>query len=246
MPIRRTSLQAAADVFLVLGLEGFDFGFFLHVGANQACAGEILLRAGGDVGEHGLNALEALVNAAAEGLDDDADCGQRQEREQRQPGADGDHERQRAHRVDQRVGGIHDRWTEQHANGVQVVGRPRHNVAGAMALVVGVAQVFQAGEKIVAEIELDVARNANHHPAREELEDSFSDGDGEKHSRVDEQLVLGNAGVQIVGSFADHQREQDPDAIGEQDADAAENVCPAITFYVRKQRPQALGKHQKV
>ncbi len=78
-------LQAARDVFLVVGLEALDFGFFLHVGANQAGAGEVLLRAGGDVGEHCLNALEAIVNAAAEILHDDAEDGQRREGEKRKP-----------------------------------------------------------------------------------------------------------------------------------------------------------------
>ena len=57
-------LETAADVFLVRGLEGCDFGFFLDVGADHARAGEVLLRSRRDVGEHGLNALEALVNAA--------------------------------------------------------------------------------------------------------------------------------------------------------------------------------------
>ena len=172
--------QAAANVFLVLVFEGRDLGLFLHIRADQARAGKILLRTGGDVGEHRLNAFEALVNAASEGLDDDADRGQRQERVKRQPRADGDHEGQRARGVDESVRRIHDRRAEQHANGVQVVGRARHNVAGAVTLVVGVAQVFQTREKIVAQVELDVARDADHDPAGKELEDSLGDGDGEQ------------------------------------------------------------------
>src|SRR4029077_4919809 len=38
--------QAAADVLLVGALEGGDLGLFLHIGANDAGAGEILLSAG--------------------------------------------------------------------------------------------------------------------------------------------------------------------------------------------------------
>ena len=72
-------LQAARDVFLVGALEALDLPLFLHVGANQSRAGEVLLRAGRDVGEHGLYALEALMNAPSEILNDDADHGQRQE-----------------------------------------------------------------------------------------------------------------------------------------------------------------------
>ena len=44
-------LQAAADVFLVGRFEAGDLGLFLGEGADDARAGEILLGAGGDVGE---------------------------------------------------------------------------------------------------------------------------------------------------------------------------------------------------
>ena len=80
--------QAAADVFLIGALEGGDLGLFLHVGANDAGAGKIFLGARRNVGEHRLNALETLVNAAAEILDDDAGDGQRQKGIERQLGAD--------------------------------------------------------------------------------------------------------------------------------------------------------------
>ena len=46
----------------------------------------------------------------------DAHRGQRQKGEQRQPRADRDHERQRACGVDDGVGRIHDRRTQQHAD----------------------------------------------------------------------------------------------------------------------------------
>ena len=74
--------EAAADVFLVGGLEGGDLGLFLGEGADEAGAGEVLLGLGGDVGEHGLDALEAVVDAASEVLDEDAGDGQGDEGEQ--------------------------------------------------------------------------------------------------------------------------------------------------------------------
>ena len=64
-------IEAALDVLEVGGLEGGDLGFFLGEGADEAGAGEVLLRLGGDVGEHGLDALEAAVDAGAEVLDED-------------------------------------------------------------------------------------------------------------------------------------------------------------------------------
>ena len=232
--------EAAADVFLVLGFERANLGLFLHVGANQARSGKILLGARGDVGEHSLDALEALVNAAAESLDDDADGRQWEECVERQPGADRDHECQRASGVDDRVGRIHDRGAKQHADRVQIVGGARHDVARAMALVVGIRQAFEAREKIVAQVELDVARDADDDPAGQELEDSLGDGDTEQDGSVEQKLVAGDASVQIVGSFAQNEREQDPDAIGEEDTKRAREVSPAIAFHVGQQRSQVL------
>ena len=40
-----------------------DLGVFLRVGANDAHAGEILLHAAADIGEHFLDHFEAIVNA---------------------------------------------------------------------------------------------------------------------------------------------------------------------------------------
>ena len=76
--------QAAADVLLVGGFEGGDLGVFLGEGADEAGGGEVLFGLCGDVGEHGLDALEAGVDAGAEVLDEDGGEGQREEREHRQ------------------------------------------------------------------------------------------------------------------------------------------------------------------
>ena len=140
-------LEAAADVFLVFGFEGADLGLFLHVGADEAGAGKVLLGARGDVGEHGLNAFEALVNAAAKSLDHDAHRGQRQKSVEREPGADRDHEGQRARGVNEGISRIHDGRAKQHADRVEVVGGARHDVAGAMALVVRVGEDSRCANK---------------------------------------------------------------------------------------------------
>ena len=185
------------------------------------------------------------MNAAAEGLNDDADGGQRQKSEQRQLRVDRDHERQRAGGVDNRVGRVHDRRAEQHPDGIQIVGRARHNVAGAIALVVRITQAFKAREQIVPQVEFNVARDTDHNPAREELEDSFGDGDGEQQSGVNQKLVPRGACSQIGGrfqvirGFADNQRKQHPNAVVEQHADCAQNVSPAIALQVGQQRAQA-------
>src|ERR1700761_8029769 len=64
-------VEAALDVLEVSGLEGGDLCLLLGEGADQACAGEVLVGFGGDVGEHGLDALEAFVNTRPEVLNQD-------------------------------------------------------------------------------------------------------------------------------------------------------------------------------
>ena len=189
---------------------------FLDVGADDAGAGEIFLGAGGDVGEHGLDALEALMDAAAEVLDDDAGDGQGQEGDQRELGADGQHEDEGSDGEDQGVGRIHDGGAEQHADGVEVVGGAGHDVAGAVALVVGVGETLKVGEEVVAEVEFDVSADADDYVAGEELEDAFEEGDADDEQAIGEELLAGDAGVESVDGATDDLREKDPDAVVEE------------------------------
>ena len=149
--------QAAAYVFPIGGFEGVNLGLLLDVGANDAGAGKIFLSAGRNVGEHGLNALKALVNTASEVLDDDAGNRQREESEKRELWAQFHHVRQREDGQGNRICGVHDGRAEQIAHGVQVICGARHDVAGAIALIIGVRERFKVREEVVAEIEFNVA-----------------------------------------------------------------------------------------
>ncbi len=80
--------HGAVDVGVVFGFEEGDFGVFLGVGADEAGAGKVFLGAGADVTELGLDALEALVDAGAEVLHQDAGDGQRQKSPEGEPGTD--------------------------------------------------------------------------------------------------------------------------------------------------------------
>src|ERR1019366_820262 len=159
--------EAAADVFLISALEGGNLCLFLHIGADDAGARKVFLGAGRNVREHGLNAFEALVNAAAEILDDDAGDGQGQKGVEGELGADGHHEAESA-----------------------------------------------AGEdQVVAQIELDIARDSDDHPARQKLEDSLDQSDGDDEQRVGEKLLTGHARVKIVDGAAENLRKEDPDSV---------------------------------
>ena len=108
------------------------------------------------------------MNAASEILNHYADYGKRQKSVEGQFRTDGQHERQRAGREYDRVRRIHDGGAQQHAHGIEIIGRPRHYVAGAHALVVRVRKAFKMVEEVVAQVELNVAGNADDDPAREE------------------------------------------------------------------------------
>ena len=86
--------QRAGDVLAVEPLEEADLGLFAGKGAHQPRAGVVFLGLRGDVGEAGLNALEAVVDAAPEVLHQDAGQRHRRQRHQGEPGADAEHEEQ--------------------------------------------------------------------------------------------------------------------------------------------------------
>ena len=121
---------------------------------------------------------------------------------ERELGADGEHEAERAGGEDEGVGRIHDGRAEQHADGIQVVGGARHDVARAVALVVGVGEALQVREEIVAQVEFDVAGDADDHPARQKLEDSLDQSDGDDQQGIGEKFLAGHSGVKIVDGAA--------------------------------------------
>ena len=65
-----------------------------------------------------------------------------------------------------RLPAVHDAGAENHAHVVEVVGGARHQLAGAVADVKLRLHQQQAIEEIAANVELDVARDADQHPAR--------------------------------------------------------------------------------
>ncbi len=245
-------LQAAPDIFQVGFLEVADLRFFLRERPHDARAGKVFLGARGNIGEAGLDALEALVNAAPEILDDNRHHGQRRKRVQRQARAGVVHEDQRADGEDDGIGRVHDRRAQQVADGVQVIGRARHDVAHAHALIVRIRKLFEVAEEVVAQVEFDVARDANHHPARQELENALGENHDDEQQRPYQELMAQGVGAkvvvvpapQIVGGTLDDLRVKDPDAVIEQHRNRAEEQPAAVLLQVRKQRSQAL-EHAK-
>ena len=87
-----------------------------------------------------------------------------------------------------RVRRVHDRRADHHADGVQVVGRARHQVAGPVRLEVRERQPLQMREEVVAHVVLDVARGADQDAARQKQKHAADEADGEQEDAVPEQL----------------------------------------------------------
>ena len=109
-------------------------------------------------------------------------------------------ERERTSGVDDRVRRIHDRRPQQHSDGIQIVRGARHNIAGPMPLIVGVAQALESCEQVIAQIELNIPRDTNDHPSRQKLKNAFGQRNREQEAGIHQQLVAGYAPMQIIRS----------------------------------------------
>ncbi len=182
------------------------------------------------------------MNPAAEVLHNDAGQRKRQNGIQRKPGADMPHENQRHGGENQRVRRVHNRRTKQHADSIQVIGRPGHNVAGAVLLVVRVRERFQVAEEIIAQIVLNLARDADHQPAGQELKDALAQRQRHQQQGINQDLVLGHAVlVQIVDGAANHLGREHPQTVVEENGNRAPEQGDAILLKIRPQRLQVLA-----
>src|SRR5215831_15449808 len=168
------------------------------------------------------------MNLAAKVLHDNAEDREWQEGEECQLWADTEHKRQRSRREDNRVCGVHDARADEHAYGIQVVGDPRHDVAGAGLLVIPVRKSLEMREKVVAQIKLDFARNANQNPSREVLEDRLYGSDGQQVERILEQSMYSDLGVQVADGVTNHHGKENPHGVVAQHAQRTDAKSSAV------------------
>ena len=173
------------------------------------------------------------MNLSAEVLDKNASGRQRQKGKHRKPRTDLQHERQRAGGKYDRVRRVHDRRPEQHAHSVQIVGRARHDVAGPRALIVRIRKRFQMLKEIVAQVEFDLTRNADQNPPHQKLKETFTERDHNQRKRVRDDLVAGDAPIQIVDRTADDLRKEYPDGVIQQKREPAPKELDAISVQIR-------------
>ena len=166
-------LDVARNVFAVGLVEAADFGFFLGIGANDADAGKILLHFRGERSERSLNFFVELVDDLAEVADGNEDDRDRQENPERQRTRKLRQDQQGEDHGGQRLAGVHDAGAENHADVVEIVCGARHQFAGAVADVKLRLHQQQAIEEVAANVEFDVARDADKDPSRRERKSAF-------------------------------------------------------------------------
>ncbi len=232
--------QGTANVFAVGGLEGVDLGLFLRKGTDEPGPGEIFFGLGGDVREHGLDAFKAGVDAGTEVLDQDGGQGQREKGKEGKPGAHAQHERKCGGGEDDRVGRVHDGRPEQLADGGKVIGGPRHDVAGAVALEESGGLAFEVGEEVVAEVELDLAGGADDDLPSEVEADRGKDGDTEDGERVLPDGGRVDVAPHVVNRAADEQGNGGLGAVIDDERQPAPGEASPVTAKVGKERTEAL------
>ena len=96
------------------------------------------------------------------------------------------------------------------------------------------------GEEVVAEVELDLARDADDDLAREVLEDAFGEGDGEQIESVLAKGRDGNVSVEVANGVARYHGEENPDNVIAENAECTDVEGRAIFPEIGEQRAQVL------
>ncbi len=234
-PLEADQLAVAGQIREVRGTKARNLRRFLPIGPHHAHARQRLLGNRAQVRQLLLNLLEAAMDGVAEVLDRDRDERQRQQRDQRQLHVDRQHQRDGDDEEDAGAGGIHHRRADHHADGVEIVGCARHQVAGAMRLVVAERQPLQMREEVVAEVVFELTRGANQQAPGQIAEHAADDGGGERGRAIEQQLARGDAGGEVVDRVLQNPGAGELDRGGDQRAEQPEGDLPSAAADVRQQ-----------
>ena len=102
---------------------------------------------------------------------------------------------------------------------------------------------LQMAKEVVAEIELDFARDADDDPPREEEKNPFGDGNADEQSGVEQNLLPRDPVVQIIDGDSNHLREQDPDGIRQDGRESAPDKVAPVAAHIREQGSER-GEHR--
>src|SRR5438477_9124443 len=95
-------------------------------------------------------------------------------------------------------------------------------------------------EYIVAQIEFNLAGDAYELPARQKLENAFGYRNRDQQQGIEDELVVGDALLEVVHGVPQHARELRPNEVGANHGETAQHESPAVAPEVRFQRAQML------
>jgi hypothetical protein len=160
-----------------------DLGALLSIGADDPHAGNVLLRERGERAELLLHFLESFVDDTSHEDADDGEEDHRQQREPRQAEIDAQHEEERERAAGDGVRQVHDRRTHSHAHGRQIVRQSCHEIARAEAAVERRVERLELREQIVAQVVLDPSAHTVQELAHPVAERTANDGDRHHQGR---------------------------------------------------------------
>jgi len=106
--------------------------------------------------------------------------------------------------------------------------------AGPPRLVVGQRLLLEAGEEVVADVVLDVARGADDDAAHQEQEEAADERGPEQQARIDEQLPPRDGLVQVVDGELEDPRSEQLERGRRDDTDEADDEGAPVTIDVGK------------
>ena len=192
----------ALEILEVLAPEPFGLHRLAAIGPHHTNTGERFLHHRAQGGQLGLDPLRLAVDCAAEGLDRDRHEWQRQQRDQGQHGVDRQHQRNRHDEHHGGAGHVHHGGPDHHAHRVQVVGRARHQVAGAVGMEIGQRQPLHPREERVPQVVLEVAGRPDDDPPDQKAEDPADERKAQQQARVEPERATGHVRRQVVDGVA--------------------------------------------
>ena len=130
---------------------------------------------------------------------------------------------------------MHHGGTDQHAHRGEIVRGPRHEVSGALLLVIADRQPLQMGIEIVAHFVLDAPRVGDDEPALQEEEETFQRSRADEQESVPDQRGAGDCFGQLVDGVPHDERLGQRKRGRRRDAEKSERERELVAAEIRQQ-----------
>ena len=96
------------------------------------------------------------------------------------------------------VYGVHDSGSEHHANSTEVIGGPRHDVTGGVALVKAGGKGLKMGKQVVAKIVFNVSGDADQDSPHQETEEPFHHAGCDQEYRIIKKNIAADFQIELI------------------------------------------------